>query len=300
MVESVHIEAAPERRRSTDGSSPGGPAADVPVRPAATVMLVRDTPAGLEVFVLRRVVGMAFAGGMTAFPGGAVDSTDHETSHETDHATGMAGSLRWSGPDPAWWGERLGVTESKARALVVAAARELFEETGVLLAGPSVRRPGVDGEGAGDEPAPALTDAHRVAVLDRRAHFAGVLSAAGLDLRSDLLRPWANWITPAGHSRRYDTFFFVAELPDGQQARLLTSEADLGQWRTPQALLAEYDVGAVLLMPPTLAMLTDLAGVESVREVMTARRVVTPVRFEDPGSAAGGVRTAVDERKELS
>ncbi len=145
-----------------------------------------------------------------------------------------------------------------------------------------------------------MTDADRVAVLDRRAHFADVLSAADLGLRSDLLRPWANWITPVGHSRRYDTFFFVAALPDGQQARLLTSEADLGQWRTPQALLAEYDVGAVLLMPPTLAMLTDLAAADSVRDVMATRRVVTPVRFDDPAAAARAVGTAAQQRKELS
>jgi len=322
MVESVRIEAASERRPAAGVPAAGIPAADVPgadvpgadvpdvdvpgvdmpgadvpVRAAATVMLVKDTHAGLEVFVLRRVVGMAFAGGMTAFPGGAVDSTDQET--------GRASAVRWSGPDPRWWAEQLGVAESKARALVVAAARELFEETGVLLAGPSARRSGIGDPGATDAPARAVTDADRVAVLHRRAHFSDVLSTADLDLRSDLLRPWANWITPAGHSRRYDTFFFVAELPDGQRARLLTSEADLGQWRTPQALLAEYDVGAVRLMPPTLAMLTDLAGAASVREVMTARRVVTPVRFDGPGRGGaaarpGGPAVQVAEREELS
>ena len=124
-----------------------------------------------------------------------------------------------------------------------------------------------------------------------------MLTGAELDLRTDLLRPWANWVTPAGHTRRYDTFFFAAALPDGQQARLLTSEADLGQWRAPQALLAEYDVGAVQLMPPTLAMLTDLAGAGSVAEVMAARRVVTPVRFREPGGV--GLRSALSAQSAL-
>lgn len=276
MVEPVSIEPLGESR-----PPPRGPVAEVPVRPAATVMLVKDTPAGLEVFVLRRVVGMAFAAGMTAFPGGAVDAADH-------HAF-----ARWSGPDPHWWAGQLGVTHDTARALVVAAARELFEETGVLLAGPSARP--ASSQVPKEIAAWSVTDDDRIAVLDRRVPFAGVLTGADLDLRTDLLRPWANWVTPAGHTRRYDTFFFAAAMPAGQRARLLTSEADLGQWRAPQALLAEYDVGAVQLMPPTLAMLTDLAGAGSVAEVMTARRFVTPVRFREPvdGTVDGTVGSAV-------
>ena len=81
-----------------------------------------------------------------------------------------------------------------------------------------------------------------------------------------------------GRTRRYDTFFFVAALPDGQQAEMLTTEADLGQWRSPQALFAERDAGTTALMPPTVAMLTDLAEFGSVAEAMAAERTVTPVR----------------------
>ena len=279
MVEPVSVESPGELR-------PGlaGPPADMPVRRAATVMLVKDTPAGLEVFVLRRVVGMAFAGGMTAFPGGAVDGSDHETDH--------AAPLRWTGPDPHWWSARLGVTHDSARVLVMAAAREVFEETGVLLASPTARTAVPDHRP--ENAVASVTDADRIAVLDRRATFAGVLTGADLDLRTDLLRPWANWVTPAGHTRRYDTFFFAAAMPAGQQARLLTSEADLGQWRVPQALLAEHDVGAVRLMPPTLAMLTDLARAGSVAEVMTAERVVTPVRFRERVGGSAGIAVGDD------
>lgn len=243
--------------------SPDGPAdasAPVPIRPASTVMLVRDVDLdeqpGIEVFVLRRVAAMDFAAGMTVFPGGAVDPADH------------ADRIAWAGPDPHWWAQALGAGTDQARALVVAAVRELFEETGVLLATPS---------GAAAR-ASVPDDATRLAVLHRQRTLHDVLTTAGLQLRADVLRPWANWITPPGHTRRYDTFFFAAALPAGQEARMLTTEADSGQWRTPDALLAEHAVRATALMPPTVAMLADLAGFGSVAEVMAAPRMITPVR----------------------
>jgi len=225
----------------------------VRVRPASTVMVLRDSAAGLQVYVLRRVAAMAFAPEMTVFPGGAVDPADHDPS------------INWTGPDESWWAARLGTRPAEARALVVAAVRELFEETGVLLASPSA--PG----------ARALDEEVRLAILDRRITLAAALTAAEIVLRADLLRPWANWITPPGRTRRYDTFFFAAALPDGQQAQQLTTEADHGQWHTPQGLLADHGAGTVRLMPPTLAMLSDLAEFGSVAEVLDADRVVTPM-----------------------
>src|SRR3954466_2343286 len=101
-----------------------------PVEPPhpSTVVLLRDgdgAPGGLEVYLLRRHVDMAFAAGMCVFPGGGVDRRDFDTE------------IGWVGPSAAQWGELLGTDEAFARALVCAAVRETFEESGVLLAGPT-------------------------------------------------------------------------------------------------------------------------------------------------------------------
>ena len=120
---------------STGATSPGGfrprgpPEASVnqtleprPVRPAATVMLVRDTAEGISVFLMRRHAAMEFAAGMTVFPGGGVD--------ERDRDGGLAGRGAWYGPEPHWWATRFGIEADLAEALVCAAARETFEESG--------------------------------------------------------------------------------------------------------------------------------------------------------------------------
>jgi 8-oxo-dGTP pyrophosphatase MutT (NUDIX family) len=230
-----------------------------PIRPASTVMLLRDADAGLEVFTLRRVAGMAFAGGMTAFPGGGVDPTDDEPT------------IPWTGPAPDWWAGQWGIGADQARRQVVAAVRELFEETGILLAGPDA-----DPVGSVAEDDPVREDG-RLAVAAHRASLADALRRWDRPLRADLLRPWARWITPPGQARRYDTSFFVAALPPGQQAAAVTSEAVTGGWQRPQAVLDAERVGAIGMMPPTIAMLTDLAGASSVADVLAAPRVVRPV-----------------------
>src|SRR3954467_5712434 len=99
--------------------------APVPIRQAATVLLLRDGAAGLEVYLLRRTKGMPFAGGMSAYPGGGVDDRDGDTD------------LAWVGPPPADWAAAFSCDERLARELVCAAVRETFEEAGVLLAGPA-------------------------------------------------------------------------------------------------------------------------------------------------------------------
>lgn len=182
-----------------------GAQAPVTPRAASTVVLLRDRPGGgTEVYLLRRQATMAFAGGMYAFPGGALDPRDGDDE------------VSLSGPDLAWWAGRMGCDAALARAFLCAAVRETFEEAGVLLAGPSE-----DTVARGDAYEP-----ERRALVGRSLSFAEFLRDNHLVVRADLLAPWGHWITPEFEERRYDAWFFVAALPTDQRARDLSSEAD--------------------------------------------------------------------------
>jgi 8-oxo-dGTP pyrophosphatase MutT (NUDIX family) len=209
------------------------------IRHAATVLLVRDGDPGLEVYLLRRTRGMPFAGGMTAYPGGGVDDRDADTE------------IGWAGPSPAEWAEAFGCDERLARELVCAAVRETFEEAGVLLAGPA--EGSVVPDVSGDD-----WEEQRQALLSRELSLTELLAGRGLVLRSDLLRPFAHWITPPMESRRYDTKFFVAALPAGQEARDVSGEADEAAWLAPAAALAEHHAGDRPMLPPTSHTLAQL------------------------------------------
>ncbi len=219
-------------------------------RQAATVLLLRDGilddgTTALEVYLLRRTKGMPFAGGMTAYPGGAVDPRDGDTE------------IAWAGPSPAQWATAFGCDERIARELVCAAVRETFEEAGVLLAGPP--EGGVVPDVSGDE-----WEDQRQALLSRELSLAELLAHRGLALRSDLLRPFAHWITPPVEPRRYDTKFFAAALPIGQEARDVSGEADEASWLTPAAALAEMSAGTRPMLPPTIHTLGQLAAFPDV------------------------------------
>ncbi|MEV4256075.1 NUDIX hydrolase [Spirillospora sp. NPDC049652] len=235
-----------------------------PVRPrhAATVVVLRDhADHGLQAFMLRRVGSMAFAPGAYVFPGGSVDPRDGEVG---------AG---WSGPSPAEWGRAFGADEPLARELVCAAVRETFEETCVLLAGPT-------GETVVDDTRGDEWERDRQSLLDRSLSFAGFLQARGLVLRSDLLRPWAHWITPAIEPKRYDTRFFVAAMPPGQRARDVSTEADRVAWVRPAEAAARGRAGEWPMLPPTLATLDDLARFDTVAEVLAAPREIVVLEPE--------------------
>ncbi|OIJ69686.1 NUDIX hydrolase [Streptomyces mangrovisoli] len=233
-----------------------------PVAPrrAATVMLLKDTTAGPAVHMLRRRASMAFAGGAYAYPGGGVDPRDD------DH------QVRWAGPTRAWWAKRLGVDETGAQAIVCAAVRETYEEAGVLLAGESADS--VVGDTTGED-----WEADRAALVARELSFAGFLERRGLVLRSDLLGAWTRWITPEFEARRYDTFFFVAALPEGQRTRNASTEADRTVWIRPGQAAGGYDSGELTMMPPTIATLRQLLPYATAAEALDAApaRDLTPV-----------------------
>ena len=235
-------------------------------RDAATVMLLRpaEAGAGVEVLMLRRVAAMKFAPGAYVFPGGSVDPADYETA------------VGWHGPDPAEFGARLGASAEMARALVCAAVRETFEESGVLLAGPP-------GGGPAAEPSRPSWEADREALAAGDLTLAELLSRRGLVLRADLLVPWARWITPEGEPRRFDARFFAAALPAGQRATGHAAESDHIAWLRPGDAIESARAGQISMLPPTATMLHDFAvagavdGGDAVAGILGRRPVIEPV-----------------------
>ena len=237
-----------------------GPREPVPAKSSATVVLLREGRAGPEVYLLRRHRQMAFAAGMYAFPGGTVEPRDFDTA------------VAWAGPTPEEWADRLACPPAEASALVCAAARETFEESGVLLAGSTAST--VVADTTGDD-----WEQDRGALVERRLAFSDFLLRRGLVLRTDLLAAWAHWITPEFEPRRYDTRFFLAAMPVGQRTRDVSGEADHVTWMRPAEALAGAEAGQMEMLPPTSVTLRELSGYTHVDAAIAAaeRRVITAV-----------------------
>ena len=247
----------------------GGRVTPATPRDAATVMLLRPAGGALEVYLLRRRPSMAFAPGAMVFPGGGVDPRDADAG------------IAWAGPPAAEWGELLGAPAQLARELVCAAVRETFEESGVLLAGPSGGT--IVADTRGDD-----WEEDRQALLARTLSLAELLGRRRLVLRSDLLRPWARWITPVTEERRFDTRFFAAALPAGQLTRDVGGEADKVAWLTPDAAIGAARRGEIYLLPPTAVTLSELAAAGTVAGALAARRRIT-TRLPEVSVAEGAV-----------
>jgi 8-oxo-dGTP pyrophosphatase MutT (NUDIX family) len=217
-------------------------------------MLLRPTDPGLEVYMLRRKSSMAFAPGAFVFPGGSVDARDADPQ------------IAWAGPDPAAWGQIFEVGPELACALVCAAVRETFEESGVLLAGLSADSVVADTTGADWE-----EDRH--ALISRSLSLAEMLARRGLVLRSDLLRPWSRWITPVVEERRFDARFFAAALPHQQRTRDVGGEAAEVAWVRPDDAIAAGRRKEIVLWPPTAVTLAELAGCADVAVALRPRKV---------------------------
>ena len=236
-------------------------------RDAATVNLLRSPEQGggdgFEAFLLLRTAELEFAPGACVFPGGSVDERD------ADSGTG------WAGPSPEDFGVLLDVPAERARALVCAAIRETFEESGVLLAGQA-------GDGGALVSNSAELAADRHALLTGAATLGDVLGRRGLVLRADLLTPWARWITPEVSPRRYDTWFFAAALPPGQTATAAPEghadpgESESGTWLRPAAALEAAEAGQITLLPPTAVTLRELAGNDDVPGILSRRMTIAP------------------------
>jgi 8-oxo-dGTP pyrophosphatase MutT (NUDIX family) len=242
-------------------------------RDASTVMLLRPAahvaadagggsgPAAgassMEVYMLRRQPSMAFAPGAQVFPGGSVDARDADEE------------VAWAGPDAAAWGAIFAAPAGLARALVCAAVRETFEESGVLLAGESADS--VVADTTSDD-----WERDRNALLDRSLSLAEMLARRRLVLRSDLLRPWSRWITPVVEPRRFDARFFAAALPSGQRTRDVGGEAAAAAWIEPASAIEAGKRGEIELWPPTAVTLAELAACGDLDSALSGPRKVAP------------------------
>jgi 8-oxo-dGTP pyrophosphatase MutT (NUDIX family) len=188
---------------------------------------------------------------MCVFPGGGVDPRDYDAN------------VGWAGPSPAEWAQRLGADEDVARALVCAAVRETFEESGVLLAGESADTVVADTTGEDWE-------ADREALVSRELSMTDFLTRRGLVLRTDLLGTWSGWLTPVFEPKRYRTWFFVALLPEGQRTRDVSTESSEVVW-LPAAVAADAaDAGQLSMLPPTYLTCLEVGQHPTVDAVVDA------------------------------
>ena len=226
-------------------------------RPAATLILVRDASAGMEVFMIRRTQAAAFMGGAHVFPGGGVDAGD-ASAELAAHCEGL---------DDAEASRLLGV-ERGGLAYWTAALRECFEEAGLLLAH--------DAEGRYAD----LNDAERLQVFAQwresvragRATLADLCREHGLRLAAGRLAYYSHWITQPGRPRRYDTRFFVAEAPSAQTASHDNSETVDHLWIQPGEALARHQRGEIQLVFPTIKTLESIAGFDTAAALLAFAR----------------------------
>lgn len=226
---------------------------DIPVRDAATVMLVRDGVGGMEVFMLRRNLRSDFVGGAYVFPGGAVDEADRHADLDAvcegrsdDQASAVLGVERGG---LAYW---------------VAAIRESFEEAGVLLAH--------DATGSvvsfADPDVAARFERHRRAVDRGEARLVDVCRREHLQLAVGAMHYFSHWITPVGPPRRYDTRFFVAAAPPEQVALHDDRETIANLWVGPREALERHRAGELEMIFPTIKNLQAIARFERAADLL--------------------------------
>ncbi|MEZ5142583.1 MAG: NUDIX hydrolase [Acidimicrobiales bacterium] len=243
-------------------TSAPAPVAEVPLRDAATVMLVRDGDGGLEVFMLRRNLRSDFVGGAYVFPGGAVDPHDRHEDLEPVCA----------GRSDADASSRLDIDRG-GLAYWVAAIRESFEEAGVLLAydrdGDVVRF---------DDPGVAERFvAHRHAVDHGERRLVEICDEEGLRLAVDTMYYFAHWITPEGAPRRYDTRFFVARAPENQEPVHDDHEVIANLWVRPAEALARHQAGEYEMVFPTVRSLVALSRFDGADDLLAHAATIDEV-----------------------
>lgn len=236
-------------------------------RLAATVVLMRDSANGLEVWMQERVLSMLNYPGVTVFPGGGVDTRDFPGRSWDD-------STLWTGRSAISLARQLGLTKYKAHALLFAAVRELFEESGIFLA--------VDHEGMLLDDA-SVFHSHRLALESHQLSLTDVLQEGDLLVCADLLKPYSRWVGQSERGNWFDTFSFLAATPTGQEPDGDTGEADDANWFPPELLIEGWRAGLVRFAPATWLHLVELSRFDTVEEALTAAegRAIVPI-YGDP------------------
>lgn len=226
-------------------------------RPAATILMLRDGPAGVETLMLRRTRRSGFVPGAWVFAGGRVDPADADST-VVERLQGLTTEAA---------AERLRLpldSTPPGIAYYVAALREAFEETGLLV--------GVDGDG--DSALAAGEDAKVAGVRDRlladEIDFAQALLELGAALDGSAVEYVAHWITPVQERRRYDTRFFAAAVDRDREVLLHPAEMTDARWLTPAAALASHTRGELPMVFPTIRTLEDLRDFATVKSALTS------------------------------
>lgn len=256
---------------------------EFPLRSAASVVMLRDGPDGLEVFLIKRHGLSDVLAGAHVFPGGKIDLDDALDVEARLDAPAAALHASLNEPE---------LDEAAGASLFVGAIREVFEETGVLYT----------------QNADAVQAAMAGQLLRDGCPFAQVLAHMALRLEASRLQPWSRWITPRVGSamrKRFDTRFFLAEVPRGQVPHHDNHEAIDSAWLTPRAALHQYWEGRMELAPPQILSLAHLARHDSVAAALAQARLrppplVVPEPFEHDGARMvcypGDERHSVRER----
>src|SRR6201990_2473978 len=224
--------------------------AAVAPRPASTVLLLRDSAASeIEVFMMVRHYEIDFNSGALVFPGGSVDKGDQEIIARPEFYTGGAG------------------LDAAALSFRIAAIRETFEESGILLARPKGSNALIDAKRAGE-----IEAAHRADLNERKITFLKVLTDNGMLLALDELVPYAHWITPEGMPKRFDTWFFLAAAPPDQLGAHDGKESTDSVWVSPREALAGGESGRFKLPCPTTRNLIKLGKQSHVKAALDGSR----------------------------
>jgi 8-oxo-dGTP pyrophosphatase MutT (NUDIX family) len=249
----IPFENLPEKFAESIQSPPTEPVA---ARPAATIVLLRDGAAGLELLLMRRSRRAGFVPGAWVFPGGRVDGTDAADSilEHLDHLDTDAAAARLAlhGADPP------------AVAYYLAALREAFEETGILV---GVRPDGSPPPTAAEDDD---VDAVRDHLMQDRVSFAEAVARVGCRIAGNAVEYIAHWITPEPEPRRYDTRFFAARVPSDARAIVDPREMTDALWITPIEALERLDRGELPMVFPTIKTIEALAPHGSAEGALSA------------------------------